>query len=211
MADTYSNFKQLAHGEREGHDFSVSWRHSPSGAAIVAPHGGNIEPGTTEIARAIAAGDLSYYVFEGLKYYGNRALHITSANFDEPRCLTVIGASNIVLTIHGESSDSDAVFIGGLDETLGAEVTRSLKALKFRVARHDNPKMQGHHPRNICNLGITGTGVQIEIARGLRETFFQSMCIHGRSHPKPRLAEFVSAIRNALGHDVPGKGLYDIG
>jgi poly-gamma-glutamate hydrolase-like protein len=62
-------------------------------AALVAPHGGGIEPGTSELADAIAASDLSFYTFEGLKPSGNTDLHITSTRFDEPMCLTLLASS----------------------------------------------------------------------------------------------------------------------
>jgi phage replication-related protein YjqB (UPF0714/DUF867 family) len=52
--------------------------------AVIAPHGGGIEPGTSELATAIAGDDFSLYLFEGLKSAGNGELHITSTNFDEP-------------------------------------------------------------------------------------------------------------------------------
>ena len=38
-------------------DFRVRVRRSKSDTVIIAPHGGGIEPGTSEIAEAIAASD----------------------------------------------------------------------------------------------------------------------------------------------------------
>jgi phage replication-related protein YjqB (UPF0714/DUF867 family) len=70
----------------------------------VAPHGGGIEPGTSELADAIAGSDLSFYTFEGLKSSGNTDLHITSTRFDEPMCLTLLASSSVVVTLHGEHS-----------------------------------------------------------------------------------------------------------
>jgi Poly-gamma-glutamate hydrolase len=72
--------------------------------ALVAPHGGGIEPGTSELADAIAGSDLSFYTFEGLKSSGNTDLHITSTRFDEPMCLTLLASSSVVVTLHGEHS-----------------------------------------------------------------------------------------------------------
>ena len=39
--------------------------------AIIAPHGGKIEPGTSEIVRSIAAEDYNFCAFEGIKPAGN--------------------------------------------------------------------------------------------------------------------------------------------
>jgi phage replication-related protein YjqB (UPF0714/DUF867 family) len=75
-------------------------------AALIAPHGGGIEPGTSEVADAIAATDFSFYAFEGIKADGNRRdLHITSRRFDEPRCVDLVKASPQVISIHGEDSN----------------------------------------------------------------------------------------------------------
>ena len=54
MADTYHNFATLEQHERAGIDYEVLVRRAEPAFAIVAPHGGGIEPGTSEIADAIA-------------------------------------------------------------------------------------------------------------------------------------------------------------
>jgi phage replication-related protein YjqB (UPF0714/DUF867 family) len=90
MADTYPNFATLEQHERSGIDYSVLVRRAEPAFAIVAPHGGGIEPGTSEIADAIAVQRWSVYSFEGLKQSGNRVLHITSTCFDEPMCLILL-------------------------------------------------------------------------------------------------------------------------
>ena len=58
MADTYPNFAALAQHERSGIDYRVVVRRAEPAFAIMAPHGGGIEPGTSEIADAIAAGNI---------------------------------------------------------------------------------------------------------------------------------------------------------
>ena len=50
MADTYPNFATLEQHERAGIDYAVLVRREEPAFAIVAPHGGGIEPGTSEIA-----------------------------------------------------------------------------------------------------------------------------------------------------------------
>ena len=107
MADTYPNFAELEQSERAGIDYAILLRREEPEFAIVAPHGGGIEPGTTEIADAIARQRWSYYAFEGIKPRGNSVLHITSTCFDEPMCLTLLSDTNCVVTIHGEESEDD--------------------------------------------------------------------------------------------------------
>ena len=54
MVDKYSSFAEMLKHETEGRDFTVSQEIRGSSVAIVAPHGGGIEPGTSELAAAIA-------------------------------------------------------------------------------------------------------------------------------------------------------------
>src|SRR5262245_27911874 len=116
MADKYRNFAALAAAERSGIDYDILARRAQTAFVIVAPHGGGIEAGTSELADAVAGATHSFYAFEGLKPSGNQDLHITSTRFDEPMCLSLIAASDVVVTLHGEHSEEDGegVFMGGL-------------------------------------------------------------------------------------------------
>jgi phage replication-related protein YjqB (UPF0714/DUF867 family) len=167
---------------------------------VVAPHGGGIEPGTSEIAVAIAGEEVSYYAFEGLKSAGNSDLHITSTRFDEPMCLTLIAGSDVILTIHGEKSEEDGggVFVGGLDKTLGRRIGGELRAKGFVVGKHPDPELQGIEPNNLCNRGKSGKGVQLEISRSVREQMFASLSRTGRQTKKRKFYAFVNAVRSGL-------------
>src|SRR5271157_940826 len=111
--DKYSSYQELTEFEREGVDYSVRFREVTGSIAVIAPHGGRIEPGTSEIADAIASSELSFYAFEGIKQKNNSCLHITSTKFDEPRCLSLLQNASGILSIHGKDSDIQAIFIGG--------------------------------------------------------------------------------------------------
>jgi len=198
MADKYRSFEQLASFERENVDFQILCRARGLDTVIVAPHGGAIEPGTSEIADAVAGEDLSFYAFEGLKPNHNGDLHITSSRFDEPRCIALLESSVRVVTIHGEASDSEIVYLGGRDTATGVRIESFLKARRLAVLSHPNPELQGRDTSNICNRGQSGAGVQIEIARGLRRRFFASLDSAGRKRPTQQFNEFVVALREAL-------------
>lgn len=200
MADKYPNFATLEQHERAGVDYGVAARRAEPAFAIVAPHGGGIEPGTSEIADAIALQRCSFYAFEGLKRTGNGVLHITSTCFDEPMCLILLEKTTRVVTIHGEEStdDGEGVFVGGRDVELGASIGELLTAQDFDVRKHPNPNLQGLDPRNICNRGTAGAGVQLELSRAVRETLFESLTREGRKHPQPRFKVFVDAVARAL-------------
>lgn len=196
--DKYANFEQLNASEP-----TSSWRvriaARNSSIGIIAPHGGSIEPGTSEIAFAIAGNDFDLYLFEGLKASANRDLHITSTNFDEPSGRKLISNLDAVVAIHGEQSETAVVtYVGGKDEALGTRIQSELLAAGFNVERHENPNLQGTHPENICNRGRTGRGVQLELSKGLRMQFFEALSPSGRQHPSPQLEAFVLSVRRAL-------------
>jgi phage replication-related protein YjqB (UPF0714/DUF867 family) len=199
-SDTYPNFATLQQHERSGIDYSILIRREESAFAILAPHGGGIEPGTSEIADAIARLRWSFYAFEGLKSSGNSVLHITSTRFDEPMCLILLSETTRVVTIHGEESEDDGegVFVGGLDEELGARVGALLKEQGFDVRKHTDRNLQGLDPQNICNRGRAGAGVQLELSRAVRATLFESLTREGRKHPTPRFTVLVDAVAAAL-------------
>ena len=197
--DKYANFRQLSENETEGVDFRVATRtRKAARTAVVAPHGGAIEPGTTELALSVAGSELNYATFEGLKASGNRDLHITSTRFDEPKCLNVVSRSRYVLTLHGEGSGAIVAYIGGLDEQLADAIGKKLEANGFATAVHDNVALAGNSAQNICNKGTRGMGVQLELSKGLRRTLFNSLDAQGRTQTTPAFEKFVTSIRNGL-------------
>lgn len=202
MPDRYPNFHVLSQSEVEGRDYVIALRQRQSPIAVLAPHGGMIETATSAIADAIATDTLSFYSFSGIKPGNNQDLHITSTLFDEPRCHALIATAHTLLTVHGERSTSDVVFLGGLDEALGAQLHRALHASGFHVAPHHNPRLQGRHPGNICNRGRSGRGVQLELSRGLRSSLFLDHNSAGPLVATPRLQAFAAAVR--LGIDQHG-------
>ncbi|WP_158558877.1 poly-gamma-glutamate hydrolase family protein [Rhodoferax lacus] len=198
MADRYPSYHALRQNEVEGRDYAIAVQQRQSRVAILAPHGGFIETGTTAIAAAIAADVLSYYSFCGLKPGNNQDLHITSTCFDEPRCHALIATAHSVLTVHGEKSSRDVVFLGGLDEALGTHLERTLGACGFAVEPHHNPRLQGRHAQNICNLGQSGRGVQLELSRGLRSSLFLDHNSAAGLVATPRLQVFAQAVRQGI-------------
>jgi len=195
MEDRYSSFQELSQTELEGRDYAITLQSLGSPVLVLAPHGGMIETGSSTIAQAIPADDLSCYCFHGTKPGNNQALHITSTRFDEPRCLALIATADTVLTVHGERSTQDVVFLGGLDEALGQHLQRSLVDLGFPVAPHHNPRLQGRHPQNLCNRGRLGRGVQLELSRGLRSSLFLDHNSWPPLQPTARLQKFALAVR----------------
>jgi phage replication-related protein YjqB (UPF0714/DUF867 family) len=196
VPDTYAGFGELCRSEVQGKDYRIVLKRGCSGIAVIAPHGGNIELGTSEIARAIASADHTFYGFEGLKSSGNRKLHITSTNFDEPLCLDVLGESKAVVILHGCKGNEEEVCVGGRDARFKSVLAGHLHQVGFRVG--SRPDLQGRDTRNLCNGCLGGTGVQLELTRGLRRLMFRDLTDEGRKSTTPMFITFVSAVRRAL-------------
>jgi phage replication-related protein YjqB (UPF0714/DUF867 family) len=197
--DVYRNFAELSKTESEGIDFRIyAVKREGSSTVIVAPHGGAIEPGTSEAAKEVANNDLSLAIFEGIKSKDNKCLHITSTNFDEPRCVELVQESDTVVAIHGEGSDELSVFLGGRDDELSVHLKKALEQYGYAVKTHGNPDLLGLAAENICNRGRHGEGVQLELSSGLRQTFFQSLTDKGRKNPTDELVRFAAAVREGL-------------
>jgi phage replication-related protein YjqB (UPF0714/DUF867 family) len=194
--DRYESFDEFCEHAVEGRDFRIRTVSRPGQVAVIAPHGGGIEPGTSELAEAIAGTTFSFYAFEGTRPNNNRDLHITSTRFREARCDGLVAASPLVITIHGQDSDDEAVFIGGLASEMLRAVGESLEAAGFGVERHANPALQGESRDNICNRGARREGVQLELSSGLRSTFLEGLTRRGRRKTTDRFAAFVEAVRN---------------
>lgn len=164
--DIYANFEELQRKEGDK-AFEISVLDRQADMTIVAPHGGNIEPGTTELAQLIAGDNFNFYSFIATKEQDSPDLHITSHNFDEPTCLALLKRSQQVITVHGFKFDRAMIYLGGLDQPLKTRIHQALLKQGLPVA-DDHPKYQGVNPRNICNLGLSGKGVQLEVSRHLR-------------------------------------------
>jgi phage replication-related protein YjqB (UPF0714/DUF867 family) len=199
MEDTYKSFAHLAKSEKRGEDFCIRVVERGSTVAVIAPHGGGIEPGTSEIAEAIAGDDLSFYAFEGTKTTGNVDLHITSARIDEPEGVALVKTSERAIAIHGENNDEQQiVFTGGRDTATLDRLRDELVKCGFDVQKHKNPDLQGTHEDNICNRGTSGRGVQLELTNALRASFFESLKRNGRKNRTERFDQFVAAVRTAI-------------
>ncbi|HKR01695.1 MAG TPA: poly-gamma-glutamate hydrolase family protein [Pyrinomonadaceae bacterium] len=198
MADIYESYADLlSHGFRENEHFTVEVIFRDSKYAIVAPHGGSIEAGTTEIAKAVAGASHTFYSFTGNMEWGNTVLHVTSDRFKEARVIIAAKRARTVVTIHGRDGDEEVAYIGGLDEELKLKLKAAFQA--EGISTEDDTELKGERPENICNRGKSGKGVQLELARGLRSKLFQGLDKEGREHPiEEEFNKLVRAIKNAL-------------
>ena len=168
-ARTYRNFADLARAQVRGRDYEISVRRkTESRVAVIAPHGGEIENGTSEIAAAIAADEHNLYLFEGIRASRNYfALHLTSHLFDEPECLGLISACSTVIAIHGCGGAEPKVLLGGRDTVLRDCLAGALAARRVG-AETNGHRFPATQLSNICNRGARQHGVQIELTDPLR-------------------------------------------
>jgi phage replication-related protein YjqB (UPF0714/DUF867 family) len=164
-------YDELARRYREGVDYAVHvMSREPSRVAVLAPHGGRIEGRTSDIARLIAGDEHGLYLFEGLRTTGDNfdRLHLASHRFDEPRALALISSCDTVVAVHGYAAPGPDVLLGGLNERLKGEVAQALAEIGISCSTEGH-RFPGRHPRNICNRGRSGGGVQLELSEGLRK------------------------------------------
>ena len=192
--------------------------------AIIAPHGGGIEPGTSELCVAIAgyhpesfATDgpvYDYWMFEGLLGTGdamsNSELHVTSTHCDDPVAESLCGGARRVISLHGckptdatglvpPLAQSAAVLVGGLDTVLKQRLIAAYAAAGIHARDAAGTDLAGEHPDNIVNRNLSGAGAQLELTTPLRTAMFG---INTRADRRKTTTEvfkkFVAATRAAI-------------
>jgi phage replication-related protein YjqB (UPF0714/DUF867 family) len=172
-----------------------------SSVAVLAPHGGEIEWGTNQIAAAIAGEDYRLFCFNGNRIGGEtfRYLHVKSHLYDDEQCHRLIKPCSIVVAIHGWNEEKlklpPNIYLGGRDEKLRETIGSELTRLGFGIAAFSDPtnNYTAQRTKNICNCGKTGRGVQLELPRLLRRELVP------RTGLRPsRFDAFVEAIRRVI-------------
>ena len=170
IAAQYASFSDLAAACEEGSDYVVHVaKVDGRGVAIIAPHGGRIEPGTSEIARQIAGEDLNLYLLEGKMRGSYEALHLTSHLFDDVRCLELQANCDYTISVHGCSGDEEQVLVGGLDEELKLKLVAAINGAGI-MAFIDEHRFPARNPQNIVNRNRRRIGAQLEFTAAARKS-----------------------------------------
>ena len=183
--DHYNNMTHLYANELEGVNYSKEWhRHrwrykssrqnyDENEVFIMAPHGGSIEKGTTELALATAgftsdfnrhpatSDTYDYFVFNGTNPNDqNGKLHVTSSNYDDPAAEELVKNCIISIAFHGCTDDQPipntgagykACLIGGLDMAFMMLLQEQLQEAGFNALLADQEMLNGDLPDNIIN------------------------------------------------------------
>ncbi|MBC8491292.1 MAG: poly-gamma-glutamate hydrolase family protein [Candidatus Marinimicrobia bacterium] len=164
--DKYETFYELTQNEHYNIDYSIVYRLANSDIAIIAIHGGKIEPFTTNIADLLANNKYDFYSFLGHKKNNNRNLHITSTNFNEPICMNILSKVNSTISIHGCNGEKPFYIIGGLEKKSISSIENELIMNGFNSKNSTN--LSGYSTYNICNRNRRKMGVQLELSKELR-------------------------------------------
>jgi phage replication-related protein YjqB (UPF0714/DUF867 family) len=190
----YPSMTALRKVEQEGVAYDLTWTVTASSLIVIAPHGGAIEPRTSEIASAIAGTEHTQCQFKGKLPAGQNypRLHVTSEHWDVEECLILIGQRTHALSIHGTSKPDNVVYIGGRDTATGAELATALRAAGFSVVQPAPADIAGTSIHNFVNKDADGAGVQLEMTYGLRTELYPTK----DGPPSTRGQEFVDAVRS---------------
>ncbi|MFJ1753023.1 poly-gamma-glutamate hydrolase family protein [Kitasatospora sp. NPDC088134] len=194
----------------------------PVRTTVIAPHGGGIEGGTSELCLAVAgyppagpgaaapAGPVhDFWMFEGLRASGNSALHVTSTHCDDITVRAMCAGSLNVLSLHGCTTaqaglenGAAAVLVGGLNGTLRQYLMEEFAAAGIRaVTATGDEEIAGVSPENICNRSLLGAGAQLELTTELRAAMFapgKNTRTDRAANTLPLFWAFTAAVRTAL-------------
>jgi phage replication-related protein YjqB (UPF0714/DUF867 family) len=181
---------------------------------VMAIHGGGIEPGTSEIALAVAGyhpdtlvasvddlGLHDFWLFEGLLPSGNGKLHVTASHYDEPIATELVQNARRCISLHG-CSDTQAngkIQIGGLDLELRDIVLEELTIAGIPAEITTNKKLGGDSPDNIANKTKILGCVQLEMGTSYRSSLFGTNTQPQRKKTtNPQFWLLVEALRKAM-------------
>lgn len=180
--DTYKNFEELRRAESTA-SYKIETLKRNADVLVLAPHGGFIEYGTSEIARSLAQNTWSYYSFMGLLKSGNRRLHITSSHFNEPRALLMAAENKVCITIHGYKARANGANIcfGGLNDILKNKIHQKLVSERIQNFKDPNAcgRFYGTDKSNIVNQ-CSLKGVQLEMSQQFRRLLLKDSQLQQR-------------------------------
>jgi phage replication-related protein YjqB (UPF0714/DUF867 family) len=207
------------HRRHERFDDSLVRTTDIARTVILAPHGGGIEPGTSELCLAVAgyhpanlpdtppaAVTYDYWMFEGVREGDNAPLHVPSVGCDDGVAVWLCAASLNAVSLHGFEpkpplpQDTRLVLVGGGDEELRKLLLRTLDTAGLPVEdAAGRGELDGNSSLNIVNRTRRGKGAQLEVSKPLREAMFTVNTRPRRKHTTTEVFwTFVAACRDAI-------------
>jgi phage replication-related protein YjqB (UPF0714/DUF867 family) len=213
------------HRRHERFDDTLARTDETPKTVILAPHGGGIERGTSELCLAVAgyhpanlpqtppAGvTYDYWMFEGVREDDNRELHVTSTGCDDDMAVSLCAGSLNALALHGFSpkppdfsEDEQVVLVGGATPDSTRNPLRDYLLAGLCDAQFDardsagHGELDGNASCNIVNRTMLGMGAQLELSTPLRDAMFTEHSRPRRKHTTTQLFwTFVAVCRDAI-------------
>jgi phage replication-related protein YjqB (UPF0714/DUF867 family) len=207
------------HRRHERFDDSLARTTEVPKTVILAPHGGGIERGTSELCLAVAgyhpanlpitppAGvTYDYWMFEGVRDDDNAPLHVPSVGCDDGMAVSLCAGALNALSLHGFrpkpplAEDAKLVLVGGRNRVLRELLLDGFD--KAGLAAQDASQfgeLDGGSSLNIVNRTLTGKGVQLELSEPLRDTMFTENTRPRRRHTTTEVFwTFVAVCRDVI-------------
>ncbi|WP_438873446.1 poly-gamma-glutamate hydrolase family protein [Staphylococcus cohnii] len=201
--DYYKSMTELYNDTKEGIDWKKDTRDVGKSVLIVAPHGGNIEQGTSELTKLVANnGDFDYFSFEAIRPSNNTQLHVTSTNYDDATLHDMIQDRTATISIHGAQGEEQLVYLGGYQSPLRDAIQSQLEHKGF-VVKILPEYLGGLSNANFINKVEESTGVQLELTTALRKAFFKDGDASTASRKKienwtTTMYDFAEALNDAI-------------
>ncbi|WP_210122405.1 poly-gamma-glutamate hydrolase family protein [Staphylococcus sp. GDX8P65P] len=201
--DYYKSMTELYKDTTEGIDWKKDTRNVGKSVLIAAPHGGNIEQGTSELTKLVANnGDFDYFSFEAIRPSNNTQLHVTSTNYDDATLHEMIQDRTATISIHGAQGEEQLVYLGGYQSPLRDAIQSQLE-LKGFVVKIPPEYLGGLSNANFINKVEESTGVQLELTTALRKVFFKDEDTSTASRKKienwtTTMYDFAEALNGAI-------------
>ena len=206
------------HRRHERFDDSLARSCDVPKTTIVAPHGGGIERGTSELCLAVAgyhpaalpqtppAGvTYDYWIFEGVREDGNAALHVPSTGCDDGMALSLCAGSKNALALHGFRpepelpADTQIILVGGRNRILKEYLLEGFADTDLEAVAARQGELDGDDPLNIVNRTLDGQGAQLELSTPLRDAMFGENTRPRRKHTTTQVFwTFVAVCRDAI-------------
>ena len=139
---------------------------------IMAYHGGAIEKGTEQIARAIISHGFAGYIVSARARNNHWSFHVGSQHIkpnDSEKLRTFISCVDSAIAIDGQARDNN-IYVGGLNTELRCKIAEALSE-EFLGVVSDLKKIPSNL-RGISKINIVNKpeykGVQIELPKNLR-------------------------------------------
>jgi phage replication-related protein YjqB (UPF0714/DUF867 family) len=135
---------------------------------VIGIHGGGIQLYTSDIVYGIAGTRHGFYLFEGFIQDAQTRMHVSSDNYNEPRFDKMVPQYSRGIAIHGLKEErGPAVLVGGLDEALTDRFIENFNKAGIPARKYSDSRVS-ISPKNVCNRGANGAGIQMEVPKKMR-------------------------------------------